>query len=247
MSSKRFFCAQAALAACLAGFAAGSGAQEPPVSSGQAVVKYQNGSLTIKARHVPLVDVLHAVGRETGARLDIPAEPHEQVDTDLGPGPAREVLASLLKGQGLNYAITGSGDDLKGLQVFILPRSHAADATPIQAAASSGSATPGPVPQHEMSPPRVVPVEHQHQMKELLAQARSELADLPGATDNGERVLDAATAAKFLDQVEMELAWVSDGGTPEVSQPAGFGVPTGSGVRDGNPSPIGGHSGHRPH
>jgi hypothetical protein len=245
MSSKRYFCALAALAACMAGFAAGSGAQEPPVAPGQAVVKYQNGSLTIKARQVPLVDVLHAVGRETGARLDIPAEPREQVDTELGPGPAREVLTSLLKGQGLNYAITGTGDDPKGLQVFILPRSHAADATPIQVAASSRSATPVPVPRHETNPPRVVPGEHEQQMKELLAQARSELANLP---DNGESVLDAATAGKFLDQVEMELAWVSDGGPPETSQPPGTGVPTGSGgVRDGNPSPIGGHSGHRPH
>lgn len=242
MSSKRNFYVHAALAACLAGFAAGSGAQEPPAASGQAVVRYQNGSLTIKAHHVPLVDVLHAVGRETGARLDVPADPGEQVDTDLGPGPAREVLTSLLKAQGLNYTISGSSDDPKGLQVFILPRSHAADATPIKVAASSGSVTPVPVPRQQTSPAGLVPAEHQQQMKEMLAQARGELSNLP---DNS--VLDAATAGKFLDEVEMELAWVSDGGPPESSQPPGTGPGTRSPDASGNLNPVGGHSGHRSH
>lgn len=243
MSSKRYSCALAALAACLVGFAAASGAQEPQVASGQAVVKYQNGALTIKAHHVALADVLHAVGRETGARLDVPADPGEQVDTDLGPGPAREVLTSLLKGQGLNYTISGSSDDPKGLQVFILPRSHAADATPIKVAASSGSATSVPVPRQETSPPRVAAPEQQ-QMKELLAQARSELSNLP---DNSESVLDAATAGKFLDQVEMELAWVSDGNPPESSEPPGTGPGTRSPDANGNLNPLGGHPGHRSH
>jgi hypothetical protein len=245
MLSKRFSCAPVALAACLAGVAAGSWAQEPPASSGQAIVTYQNGSLTIKARDVPLADVLHAVGRETGVRLDIPAEPHEQIQADLGPGPAREVLTSLLKGQGLNYAITGSGDDPNGLQVFILPRSHAADAAPTHVVASSGTATP--VKGQQTSSPRVVPVEHQTQMKELLAQARAELADLPGAGDSSEGVLDAGMAAKLLNQIEEEYDTVSQGGTPQSYQPPGGATPTRTADSGGNPNPIGGHSGHRPH
>jgi hypothetical protein len=165
----------------------------------------------------------------------------------LGPGPAREVLTSLLKGQGLNYAITGSGDDPKGLQVFILPRSHidAAPTATTQVTASSGNATP--IMQHPISSPRVVPDEHKEQMRQLLAQARADLADLPGAGDGGDGVLDAAMAAKFLNQVEADFATVSEGGTPANSQPAGTGVPTGSPDRDGNPSSPAGHPGHRPH
>jgi hypothetical protein len=158
------------------------------------------------------------------------------------------VLTSLLKGQGLNYAITGSGDDPKALQVFILPRSHidAAPTATAQVTASSGTATP--IMQHPVSSTRVVPDEHKEQMRQLVAQARADLADFPATGDGGDAVLDAATAAKFLDQVESDFATVSDGGTPANSQPPGSFVPTGSPDRDGNPSrPIGSHPGHRPH
>ena len=61
-------------------------AQVPP---GQAVVTYQNGELTIRARNAPLIDVLRAVCSQTGAVLDIPSAADERIFAILGPGRAR--------------------------------------------------------------------------------------------------------------------------------------------------------------
>jgi hypothetical protein len=73
-------------------------------------VSYENAQLTIVAPNSTLGDILRAVRKQTGAEIEIPAAP-ERVVTNLGPGPAREVMAELLNGSRFNYVLLGSATD----------------------------------------------------------------------------------------------------------------------------------------
>ncbi len=71
-------------------------------------VTFNNGLLTIVAENSTLADVLRAVRTQTGAAVEIPSNATDRVVTHLGPGPARDVLASLLNGSHFNYVMLGS-------------------------------------------------------------------------------------------------------------------------------------------
>jgi hypothetical protein len=71
-------------------------------------VKFSNGMLTIVAENSTLADILRAVRAQTGAIVEIPPSATERVVTHLGPGPARDVLVSLLDGSHFNYVMLGS-------------------------------------------------------------------------------------------------------------------------------------------
>ncbi len=64
--------------------------------------------LTIVAENSTLADILRAVRTQTGAIVEIPPNATERVVTHLGPGPARDVLVSLLDGSHFNYVMLGS-------------------------------------------------------------------------------------------------------------------------------------------
>ena len=83
-------------------------------------VTYQAGQLTIQAQNSTLGDILRAVRAKTGASVDIPSNADERVVGRLGPGPAREVLASLLNGSHFNYVMVGSATDPGAVQQVIL-------------------------------------------------------------------------------------------------------------------------------
>jgi len=67
--------------------------------------------LTIVAENSTLGDILREVHRNTGAVIDVPANATERVVTRIGPGPARDVLATLLNGSPFNYVMLGSETD----------------------------------------------------------------------------------------------------------------------------------------
>jgi hypothetical protein len=71
-------------------------------------VTYANGKLTIVAKNSTLSDILTAVGEKTGAAIDVPEDATERVVSELGPGPAREVVAALLNGSHFNYVMVGT-------------------------------------------------------------------------------------------------------------------------------------------
>jgi hypothetical protein len=83
-------------------------------------VSYQNGLLTIVAQNSTLGDILREVHRTTGAAIDVPANATERVVTKIGPGPAREVLATLLNGSTFNYVMVGSASDPSSLATVML-------------------------------------------------------------------------------------------------------------------------------
>ncbi len=83
-------------------------------------VSYQSGMLTIVAQNSTLSDILREVRNRTGAAIDIPPNANDRVVTHLGPGPVRDVLASLLNGTSFNYVMVGSSTDPKGLSSLVL-------------------------------------------------------------------------------------------------------------------------------
>lgn len=82
-------------------------------------VTFANNQLTIVAPNSTLADILRAVRKLTGAEIEIPSAP-ERVVTNLGPGPARTVIAELLNGSRFNYILLGSPADSAALTRIVL-------------------------------------------------------------------------------------------------------------------------------
>jgi hypothetical protein len=96
---------------------------------------FQNGLLTIVAENSTLGDILRAVHTKTGAVVDVPGNATERVVSQLGPAPAREVLAALLNGSHFNYVIMGSATNPDAVQQVILtPKSGEAGVVASEAA-----------------------------------------------------------------------------------------------------------------
>jgi hypothetical protein len=93
-------------------------------------VSYQDGMLTIVAQNSTLGDILSDVHECTRASIDVPPSATERVVTRLGPGPARDVLASLLNGTSFNYVMVGSASDPSSLASVLLTMKPTGEATP---------------------------------------------------------------------------------------------------------------------
>ena|ERR1039458_3926409 len=77
-------------------------------------VSFASGMLRIRAENATLSEVLFEVQRQTRAEIAIPAgAEREQVMADLGPAPARDVLAALLNGSAYNFIFIGNELDLQ--------------------------------------------------------------------------------------------------------------------------------------
>ncbi|MBV9086759.1 MAG: hypothetical protein JOY79_04690, partial [Acidobacteriaceae bacterium] len=87
-------------------------------------VIYEGGKLTIISKNSTLADILAAVRTLTGAEIDVlSSTAEERVAARLGPGPARDILASLLGSTDFDYVIQSSAADRQGiLSVFLTPR-----------------------------------------------------------------------------------------------------------------------------
>ena len=117
-----------------------------------------------------LSEVLLAVQQRTGAQVSIAAgAEQEQVAADIAPGPAPEVLASLLNGSKFNFLILSAANDPSQLdRVILSPRADGGvmPLPPMQAqnntADDDDTSSPVPVqnpaaPQPEIkSPPDIV-------------------------------------------------------------------------------------------
>jgi|HubBroStandDraft_5_1064220.scaffolds.fasta_scaffold54380_2 hypothetical protein len=117
--------------------------EQMPASPPQ--VNFHAGQLTINAQNSTLGDILRAVRNQTGAAVDVPANATERVAGNFGPGPARDVLSSLLNGSHFNYVLLGSATNPDTLDRVILTLKSGVDDQPAATATDTASAKP-PVP-----------------------------------------------------------------------------------------------------
>ena len=197
------------------------------VPAGQVVVSYENGELTIKANNAPLVDVLRAVCGRIGAELDAPPEAREPIHMILGPAPARLVLAALLDGSQLNYAMRKTADDPNALaSVIVFPK-------------AKDSKTFGPIAQDRVSQNQVSSTtapappgsatDTKQLMRELLTQAKAEMANSGGivlgtqGVDENAGDADVAStapqieAANVLKLVEAQITAIGDAAATDIN------------------------------
>lgn len=162
-----------------------SGPQGPvpqvPLDSTPAVaphVSYTDGQLTIIAPNSTLGDILRAVKKQTAADMDIPANVNERVVTQLGPGPAREVVADLLNGSHFNYVLLGSPAQPNVLTRVVLVAKAKSDAPP------AASAQPGVDQAGNQTPPQAEePEVAESQEAETPEEPVDENADQTAETD----------------------------------------------------------------
>ncbi len=95
----------------------------PPVSPS---VVYTGELLRIDAFNSTLADILTKIATITGAEIDVPAGARgERMVADLGPGPPRQILTSLLTDTDFDFVIISSKDDPQSiLTVLLTPRGH---------------------------------------------------------------------------------------------------------------------------
>jgi hypothetical protein len=113
--------------------AAVSPAAAPPVPAVSAAlppmpfvtVTMVKGMLCIRAEKATLAQVLFEVQRQTHAEIAIPAgAEREEVIADLGPAPARDVLAALLNGTPYNFIFVGNELSLERVILTLRDLSH---------------------------------------------------------------------------------------------------------------------------
>ena len=101
-----------------------------PAESTTPVVTFRDGQLSVVAFNSPLSEVLELIRSKTGAIIDIPSGPDERVFVQLGPGPARRIVDSLLDGSDFNYAMTSPQNNPGALSTVVLSRRSAATTEP---------------------------------------------------------------------------------------------------------------------
>jgi hypothetical protein len=177
------------------------------VPFGQVVVIYEHPELTIKSHGASLMDVLRSVCGQIGAELDGPSLPDDVVLGIIGPGPVRDVLATMFTGSPYEVSTNGAPEDPSRVaRVIVVPRDskekepkNTSRETSEKSDSFSAAGQPTNMPEADTSADLVDPAEKpsMQQTLEVLKQAKAELAQ---ATDS-----DAGEMAKLLDEVEAQI------------------------------------------
>ena len=126
-------------------------AAEPPARPAvPPKITYVGGQLRINALGSTLADVLTRVAALTGVNIDIPAgaESERMPVVELGPGPARQILASLLSDSDFDYLIQASDADPEKIHsVLLMPRGKKGGGTNGSDAVARASRGPAPPPE----------------------------------------------------------------------------------------------------
>ncbi len=128
-------------------------------------ISYKGGQLKIDAVGSTLADILTKVAALTGMKIDVPpaANTARMAVVQLGPGPAREVLASLLSDSNVDYLIQASDTDpakVQSVLVMVREKKGAKAEEVARAAVRSPFARRGmrqPSQQEETQPPEDSP------------------------------------------------------------------------------------------
>ena len=142
-------------------------------------VSYQNGKLTVVAKNSTLGDILRAIAAKTGASIDLPEAANERVVSQLGPAPARDVMAALLNGSHFNYVMVGTeGDPNAVARVVLTAKRERTEGNPTSVASASAMGRPMVQPRTALQAAVMKPYEEMmRQQEEQQAQqaAQSEI------------------------------------------------------------------------
>ena len=106
-------------------------------------VHFERGMMSIHADKASLAEVLVEVRRQTGADIQIPpGADQEQVFSDLGPAPVRDVMAALLNGSRFNFVLAGSDSDPNALRSVILTARTGGVSMPAESSSPQVDSTP---------------------------------------------------------------------------------------------------------
>jgi len=83
-------------------------------------VSADGNQLMIQAKDCALSEILDAVRAKTGANIDVSGGTAEHMTVKIGPGPARQVISSLLGWTDFDYVIQGSDMDSVTIQSIML-------------------------------------------------------------------------------------------------------------------------------
>jgi hypothetical protein len=151
--------------------------------------------LTIVARNSTLGDILRAVHTKTGANVELPGGAPERVVGQFGPGPSRDVVASLLNGTHFNYVMLGSAGNSERLDRLILSPKVGGDVS------SPGAAQP--------------PVQAQNQPDQVPPQPDAQ----PDQDANNDDFADSSDAEAVVDQTGEDQSQGQQIGQPNAKTP----------------------------
>ena len=173
-------------------------------------VSYSGGKLTITAQNSTLGDILRAVRSQTAGSFDVPPNATERVVGHFGPGPAREVLVSLLNGSHFDYVMLGSATDPNAVaQLILTPKAGSSPDTAAPVEANQGPNVPGQATPY----PRPMNPNVQAQIPQPMPSDGAEEAD--NAPDNTEENTEQA------EQPEVDQEGAPQGLPPQPNgQPA---------------------------
>jgi hypothetical protein len=118
----------------------------------RAQITFQNGLLGIRAENSTMADVLRAVQRATGASIEFPGFASERVNVNLGPGPLRDIVMSLLDGSRYDYILLASQQP-SSIERIVLTMRRDAGGPPASSNTADGGQQPTIQEQTEAPPP----------------------------------------------------------------------------------------------
>jgi len=150
---------------------------DPPQEAGSFVQVTSDGNLLmIQARDCSLSEILDAVRAKTGANIDVSGRTGEHMTVKIGPGPARQVISSLLGWTEFDYVIQGSDSDSVAIQsIMLFPKTKASPAPatgappmganrqPLAGQPRPAAPEPTPAPTEQPEPEAAAPAQQQPQ------------------------------------------------------------------------------------
>ena len=169
---------------------------DPPQEASSSLQVTADGNLlTIQAKDCALSEILDAVRAKTGASIDVSGRTSEHMTVKIGPGPARQVLSSLLGWTEFDYVIQGSDADSVAIQsIMLIPKTKSSPTAP-----AAGTPALGPSRQPLAGQPRTAieptPAPVETPEPEAAAPAQQPTADAAPVAPAVERSAAAATSA----------------------------------------------------
>jgi hypothetical protein len=125
-------------------------------------IEFRNGKLSVIADDAELGNVLQQIGEKTGASIEVaPEVKGERVIAHLGPGPAAEIVTTLLSSPRLDFILMGSEDENSIKRLIVrrkasfgreLPQSRPAAPAAREPEPSATESQPEPAPADQPAP-----------------------------------------------------------------------------------------------